>query len=85
MPQKRNKRLFDRIKTNTGNVYESASDKVLETRDKAQDLVRENPFKSIIIAAAVGAVVGVITSEAIKRMTKSKDQSLLDKLKRYFD
>ncbi len=43
------------------------SEKASETREKTQQYVKENPEKSMLIAAGVGALAGMIALLAIKK------------------
>lgn len=47
-------------KGSAASVYDRSRDKAVEYRDHIVDAARENPLKSILIAAAVGAVLGLV-------------------------
>jgi ElaB/YqjD/DUF883 family membrane-anchored ribosome-binding protein len=44
----------------TADLYSRGHDKVVEYKDHFVDLARENPIRSVLIAAGVGAVVGLL-------------------------
>jgi ElaB/YqjD/DUF883 family membrane-anchored ribosome-binding protein len=48
------------MKTRLRQMVESGKDRATEWKDGVQDGIRERPIQSVLIAAAVGAVVGVI-------------------------
>jgi ElaB/YqjD/DUF883 family membrane-anchored ribosome-binding protein len=48
------------MKTRLRQMVESGKDRATEWKDGFQDGIRERPIQSVLIAAAVGAVVGVI-------------------------
>jgi ElaB/YqjD/DUF883 family membrane-anchored ribosome-binding protein len=57
----------------TRDAFETAGERLVEARDKTRETIEEHPFTSIIIAAAIGAVVGVATAEAI-RMIRGRNR-----------
>lgn len=67
MPEKR--RLIDR----TRDTWDSATEKFNDVKEKSRDTIREHPFTSVIVAAAIGAAVGVVTAETI-RMIRRKNR-----------
>ena len=64
MPNK--KRFLDRAR----NTYDSTTDNIIDVKDKTKETIQDHPFVSILAAAAIGAAVGVITSESIRMMRK---------------
>lgn len=50
----------DAGKTAANEAIDRGRDKAVEYRDRVADLAREQPIKSILIAAGVGAVLGLI-------------------------
>lgn len=48
-------------------VYQSAREKAAESREKADDYIKGNPEKSILLAAGVGALVALVASALISR------------------
>jgi ElaB/YqjD/DUF883 family membrane-anchored ribosome-binding protein len=60
--------FIGRIRDKTQDAYDAASDKVIYVKDKTAEKISENPWKSVAIAAAIGAIVGVATSELIRGM-----------------
>jgi ElaB/YqjD/DUF883 family membrane-anchored ribosome-binding protein len=65
MPEKR--RFMDR----TRDTWDSATEKLGEARDKTRDTIKEHPFTSVIVAAAIGAAVGIVTTEIIRAVRRS--------------
>jgi len=57
----------------TRDAFGTAGERLVEARDKTRETIEEHPFTSIIIAAAIGAVVGVATAEAI-RMIRGRNR-----------
>ncbi len=64
MPEKR--RLTERAR----DAYNSAGERIIEARDKTKETIEEHPFTSVIVAAAIGAAVGVLASETIRAMRR---------------
>ncbi|MEO6593801.1 MAG: hypothetical protein ABIP94_03515 [Planctomycetota bacterium] len=50
----------DAVKNAAHGVMEQGRDKAAEYRDHVSDLTRAQPIKSILIAAGIGAVLGLI-------------------------
>jgi len=48
------------VKAKLRNLVDSGRDRVVEWRDGVQEGIRERPMQSILIAAATGAVIGLI-------------------------
>lgn len=58
----------------------SARDGIAHATHKAEDMVKEHPFASVAVAAAVGALVALGVSALARR---SHHHSLLDRLRDY--
>jgi len=67
MPNK--KGWVSNVKDSAEDFYDSAKDRVIGARDKTSEIIQENPFKAVVIAAAVGAAVA-IGVEALLRTKK---------------
>lgn len=82
MPEKRRNQSYAKpVIDKTREIWDASSQKVAEATENTRNVIRENPLKSILIAAAVGAVAGVITSEIIRRSRK-RENFLMKKLRR---
>jgi ElaB/YqjD/DUF883 family membrane-anchored ribosome-binding protein len=60
------KRFIQRTRDAWGN----ATEKLDEAKEKTRETIEEYPFTSVIIAAAIGAVVGVATAETIRMIRR---------------
>ena len=58
---------------------ETAKEKALETKEKAEETIKENPFASIAVAAAIGALVAL----GVSAITRKRRNSWLDNLREY--
>lgn len=65
-------------------IIDSANERMIDARDKTREKIRDYPFAAVVIAAAVGAVVGVATSEIVRMIRKEEEESFLKKLRRIF-
>jgi ElaB/YqjD/DUF883 family membrane-anchored ribosome-binding protein len=63
----KNRSFINNARERAQDAYDYAQDKVVRAKEKAEEKISENPWKSILIAAAVGAIVGVVTSELVHR------------------
>lgn len=77
MPEKKSapvkkESLYETAKEKIRDVYTDATEKIKETKEKTRETIEEHPFASVIIAAAVGAITGILISELI-RATRRKD------------
>lgn len=66
MPEKR--RILERTKE----AWDNATEKIENAKEKARDTIQEHPFTSVIVAAAIGAVAGVVTAEFLRRMRRRR-------------
>ena len=57
----------------TRDVIGTAGEKITDVRDKTRETIEEYPFTSVIIAAAIGAVVGVATAETIRMIRRHRN------------
>lgn len=64
MPKER--RFIERAR----DVYNTAGEKIIDAKDRTKETIEEHPFTSVIVAAAIGAVVGVATAEAIRMIRR---------------
>jgi len=62
----RDRRFIERAK----DVYTNAGERIGEAKDRSRETIEEHPFASVMIAAAVGALVGVATSETIRMIRR---------------
>ena len=77
-------RFLDRAKARASDTWDTTKEKFEETTEKSRDVIRENPFTAVLIAAAVGAIAGAVTSEVIRRSRRK--ENLMRKLRRkYWD
>lgn len=60
------------MKEKVSSGYESAKSKAIETREKTDKYVQDNPEKSLLIAAGVGALTAVIVSGLLRKRKKCK-------------
>ena len=82
--KKRDERFVERIRENTRNAFDKVGEKMENAKEKTEGIIKENPITSVIIAAAVGAVVGVATSELIRKIRRKERKSIIKKLRRMF-
>ena len=68
----------NRIKNRAQETVDAAKDKLQDVKEQAEDYVADNPLKSTLIAAAVGAVVAVGVTLVLVHPRK---KSILDILK----
>ena len=61
-------------------AYENTIDKAVDAKKQGEKIIKENPFTSVVVAAAVGAVVALGTSMILSR----KNTSFFDRLRDYF-
>jgi ElaB/YqjD/DUF883 family membrane-anchored ribosome-binding protein len=78
MPKK--KELRSRITERAREAVDTAKDKFDDVREKAEDYVKENPVKSTVIAAAVGAIVATGVTLVLLQPRK---KSILDIIKEF--
>lgn len=67
MPEKR-----DRFLQRARDTYDSATEKMSDARDRAEETIQEHPFTSVIVAAAIGAIAGVATAEMIRAIRRNR-------------
>ena len=80
MPRKL-KRKTTGIQARVRDATESAREYWDDTRDKANDYVRDHPVQSIIIAAGVGAAVALGVTAILMR---PRERSFFDRLLGFF-
>ena len=51
-------------------AYNTAGERLGEARDRSRETIEEHPFTSVMVAAAIGAVVGVATAETIRMIRR---------------
>jgi ElaB/YqjD/DUF883 family membrane-anchored ribosome-binding protein len=51
---------------------EAAYEKMDEVREKTEEAIKEHPLASVAIAAGVGAVAGIVVSEGIRAIVRSR-------------
>jgi len=56
--KERGSEMFDSVKERGGEVLEDTKDRLGRAKDGFGDYVAENPFKSVLIAAGIGALIG---------------------------
>lgn len=64
---------------NAEHTWDTTKERVQDAREQGEDVIKTHPFTSVIVAAAVGALVGV----GISILSRSKDSSFLDRLRDY--
>lgn len=52
---------------------ESAYNKIEDAKEMAEEKIREKPITSVLIAAGVGAVTGVVISEGIRAIIRRRN------------
>ena len=52
--------------------YDSATERITDAKDKTKETIQDHPFMSVVIAAAVGAAVGVAASETIRMIRRRR-------------
>lgn len=62
----KDRRFIERTRDAWGNATERLGD----ARDKTRETIEEHPFTSVMVAAAIGAVVGVMTAETIRMIRR---------------
>ena len=58
---------YEVVSERASEVYDSAKEMVVDSRRKTVDHIKENPERSVLIAAGVGAVVALIASFLFNR------------------
>lgn len=53
---------FDSMRENASDMYEKGVERAGEIQDNVEEYVREQPFKSLIIAAGAGLLIGMYLS-----------------------
>jgi len=62
----KDRRFIDRAR----DVYTNTGERLVDAKDRTKETIEEHPFASVMVAAAIGAVVGVATSEAIRMIRR---------------
>lgn len=65
---KRDRNFYNRAK----DTYDSATERLTEAKDKTKETIQDHPFASIAVAALVGAIAGVLTSETIRMIRRRR-------------
>jgi ElaB/YqjD/DUF883 family membrane-anchored ribosome-binding protein len=73
-----------RLRNRARKSYELAGEKVEKATESTREVVREHPLISIVVAAAVGAIVGVGVNEMIRRARNRDRKSFVKRLRRMF-
>ena len=82
MPRaKRERNLAKRMTADIRESFDSAKDKIEEARDETEVLIKRNPWASIAVAAAVGAVVAL----GINAVMREEKRSFARRFRDYFD
>ncbi|MDD5193603.1 MAG: hypothetical protein PHF67_03380 [Candidatus Nanoarchaeia archaeon] len=82
MPEKEDR--FRRLRNRAKKSYELAGEKIEQAAESSREVVREHPLTSIVVASAVGAIVGVGVSEMIRRARQRDRKSFVRRLRRMF-
>lgn len=61
-------------------LVNNAKDKVVEAKETVKDKIADNPFISLAVAVAVGAVVAL----GVNALMKERKRSTFDRFKDYF-
>ena len=81
MPTRKTRNFLGRTAEKLEEGFDSAKEKIDDTKEKAEETIKDNPWASIAIAAAVGAIVALGVSALVKRERKS----FVDRFRDYFD
>ena len=73
-----------RLRKRARRSYELAGEKVERATESSREVVRGYPLTSIVVAAAVGAIVGVGVNEMIRRARHRDRKSFVKRLRRMF-
>jgi ElaB/YqjD/DUF883 family membrane-anchored ribosome-binding protein len=74
--RKRENGISDRVREG----YVSVKEKAVDVKDRAEDIIRERPFVSIAVAAAVGALVAL----GVNALVKERKRSTWERFRDYF-
>lgn len=58
---------LEELRDRAGDVYRRAKERAIEKEHKLEDYVKQHPVKSVLVAAGVGAGVGLIAGFLISR------------------
>lgn len=61
-------------------ALEATKDRVEEAKDKTEEVIKKNPFTSIAVAAAVGALVAL----SVNALFRQEKKSWRDRVREYF-
>lgn len=53
---------YDAVGAQASEYYDNAKEVIVDSRQKTVDHIKENPERSVLIAAGVGAVVALVAS-----------------------
>lgn len=67
MAKRDERNLVERFNKRVADSYENTKDRIVDTKDKAGDLISDHPFASVAIAAGIGVLIGIGMSEVIRR------------------
>ena len=81
MPKKKNN-LVSSARERIGEGFDYSKDRVMEAKDSVGDFVKKNPATSILIAAAVGALVALGVNALVGHHKEPK--SFMDRLRDRF-
>jgi len=74
--------FVNNAKERIGDGFDYSKDRVMEAKDSVDDFVRKNPTTSILISAAVGALVALGVNALVGRYREPK--SFMEKLRDRF-
>jgi ElaB/YqjD/DUF883 family membrane-anchored ribosome-binding protein len=58
---------LEQLRDEAGRMYRRAKERAIEEEHKFEDYVREHPVKSVLVAAGVGAGIGLLAGVLLSR------------------
>ena len=81
MPRKK-RNFLNNARERVGEGYDYSKEKVMESKERAEDFIRDYPKTSVLIAAAIGAAVALGANAMVRYHREPK--SFMDKLRDRF-
>jgi hypothetical protein len=72
------------FKERAKNTFNAGKERFFQARETTRETIRQNPFTSVIISAAVGALIGIGVNEILQKKRRKERNSFLKRIKRMF-
>jgi len=83
MPQrKKDIKLVERVKGKTRDFAELAGEKIGTAKLKTGEYIEENPWKSVAVAAGIGAVIGAVVALGVNALVKRKQPTVSERIRK---